>query len=103
MDQLRMETRLTTRFTSRITSTAVGLALLAAVPAACSSGGSSSKEIRARTKSVLVKGGMSKKEADCYVASLSDQTLEQIVKGGPSAVKDPNSVRQATKCAPSGN
>ncbi len=46
---------------------------------------------------------MSKKEADCYVASLSDQTLEQIVKGGPSAVKDPNSVRQATKCAPSGN
>lgn len=98
-----METRMTTHLPSRVASLVLGLALLVGTPAACSSGGPSKDELRAKTKSVLIKGGMTAKQADCYVKSLNDNALERFGKGDATAANDPAVVRRATKCFGKGN
>jgi len=102
-DLFRMETRMRTHVTTRIASVALGVALLVGTPMACSSGSPSIDELRVKTRSVLVKGGMSRKQADCYVKSLPNSALRKFGKGDASAAKDPVVIRRATKCFESRN
>ncbi len=88
---------------TRFASVAIGLALLLGTLVACGSGSPSPNELRAKTKSVLVRGGMSSKQADCYVGSLSNEALKKFNKGDASAAKDPDVIKRATKCFENGN
>ncbi len=103
VDLFRTETRMRRHVTARIGSVALGVALLVGTPTACSSGSPSINELRAKTRSALVKGGMSRKQADCYVKSLPYSALRKFGKGDPSAAKDPAVSKRVSKCFERGN
>ncbi len=82
---------------TRICSAALGLVLVVGAFGACSNDASGT-DVRAKTKQQLIKAGIPEKQADCYVKSLDDKTIQKFIKQDPSVAKDPDFVKSATKC-----